>query len=148
MKNVLALVLIVSSSITLAKTNLDIVGNYQCVDISVNSTTENTKLTHGTSMTEMSVSGVESDDYMIKFQDNFVPLIEVNLHPDAISIKGLMINSLKKLGTTYDKIEMTYFSDANHKIKALIEGLTVVDPAKDESNPRAYKYAIECTKIN
>lgn len=124
----------------------DISGNYNCVDITLNSSSNSVKMTHETSLKSMSITQNEQDDYSIKIGKGSLNILQVIATGESVLIKSIIVGSLKEMGTTYDKVEMTIFQDVENKVKALLQGLTVVVPRIDKSSPQAYEFAVECTK--
>lgn len=128
-------------------------GEYSCVDIIVASTVDKIKLTHETSLTSIIVSETEDGVYNVSSRTQDKKLEDFNITEvvkDSKELKKISAFQTKKLHeevTSYGKLEMSFFVDANKKEKILVEGLTVVNTGKDDVNPRGFKFSVECVKV-
>ncbi len=157
MKIILAISLLVITNVVLANNEFDIRGNYSCINITMKASVDGQEkkiskinLNYQGSLTSLQVNRLERGGLSFHISDGHanseIKQIQTIFAPEVISVNGILVKSLKAAGNTYDKIEMTFFKDANSKTKVLMQGVTVVVPSKNESDPHAYNFAIECTK--
>ena len=146
MKFISLIGLVLVSKFSMAQNNLNIEGKYDCVDVIVESSDSTIKLVHETSLKEVTVTQLEDESLIVQVVGQKLSITSIDSGADSMTINGILVTNLGKLGSSYDKVAMTFFNDVNQKNKILLEGLTIVAPRNNPNEPHGFKFVIDCTR--